>query len=109
MFFRTMLKHGSMLGAAIMLASVGLPSSASDVLTEADVRSIVEHQLRGDILKVKQEKVAGRTAYAVTIMNTGGDANHAYQVYTLIIDAETGTLMPETAELQPNQTKTAND
>ena len=32
----------------------------------------------------------GRSAYAVTIMNRGGAFNEAFQVNTLVIDAETG-------------------
>ena len=105
----TVLKQTSMLGAAAILASVSLRSSAAERLTEAGARFIVEQQLQGDILKIEQKKIDGRMAYAVTVMNVGGDADHAFQVYTLIIDAETGTLMPETASLQPNQTRTASD
>lgn len=109
MFFRTVLKQSVTLGAAVILTSVGLPSSASEVLSEAGARSLVEQQLKGDILKIEQKTIDGRASYAVTVMNAGGNANHAYQVYTLVIDGETGTLVPQTAKLQPNQIKTAND
>jgi len=109
MLFRTIVKQSVPLGAAVVLTSVAFPSSASEVLSEADARSIVEQRLKGDILKIEQKKIDGRVAYAVTVMNAGGNANHAYQVYTLVIDGETGTLVPQTAKLQPNQIKTAND
>lgn len=109
MCFRAMLKQSSMLVTAAVLASASLPSSASETLTETDVRSIVEQHRRGDILKIEQTRINGRLAYAVTFMNAGGDANHAFQVYTLVIDAESGTLMPETVNLQPNRTRTAGD
>src|SRR3546814_19376568 len=66
MFFRTIRKQSVPLGAAVMLTSVGLPSSAAEVLAEADARSIVEQQLKGDILKIEQKKIDGRVAYAVT-------------------------------------------
>jgi uncharacterized membrane protein YkoI len=109
MFFRTIVKQSVPFGAAVVLTSVAFPSSASEVLSEADARSIVEQRLKGDILKIEQKKIDGRVAYAVTVMNAGGNANHAYQVYTLVIDGETGTLVPQTAKLQPNQIKTVND
>jgi len=98
-----------MLVAMAVLASAGSPSAASETLTEADIRSIVEQHGRGDILRIERMQIGGRVAYAVTIMNPRGNANHAFQVYTLVIDAESGTLMPETAKLQPNRTRTASE
>jgi len=108
MSFRAILNQGALVVAAIS-ALTGSLSLASETLSEADVRSIVEQQRRGDILNVEQQQINGRMAYVVTIMNAGGDANDAFQVYTLVIDAESGTLMPETVKLQPNQTRTVRD
>src|SRR3546814_2943152 len=109
MFFRTILKQSVPLGAAVMLTSVGLPSSAAEVLSEADARSIVEQQLKGDILKIEQKKIDRRVAYAVTVIQAGGNANHAYQVYTLVIEEETEPMVPTTARLQQQKIKTANE
>ncbi len=42
------------------------------------------------VLKVVAAEDEGRTVYRVTIMNPGGDFDEAFQVNTLIVDADTG-------------------
>ena len=38
-------------------------------------------------------KDAGQAAFAVVIMNYGGDFNEAWQVNTIVVDAESGKLI----------------
>ena len=50
----------------------------------------METQYGVKVLRIKPMTEQGRSAFAVTIMNPGGDFNEAFQVNTIVIDAETG-------------------
>ncbi len=73
-------------GAA--LASVASPAEAA--LSADQVKRQVETRYGVTVLRIKPVTEQGRSAYAVTIMNPGGAFNEAFQVNTLVIDAETG-------------------
>ncbi len=47
-----------------------------------------------EVLRVQEVTVDGRAAYAITVMNPGGNSNAAFQVNTLLADAATGNLLP---------------
>lgn len=47
-----------------------------------------------EVLSLRDAKADGRAAYAVTVMNPGGNSNAAFQVNTLLVDAATGALIP---------------
>ena len=53
----------------------------------------METQYGVKVLRIKPMTEQGRSAFAVTIMNPGGDFNEAFQVNTIVIDAETGQLI----------------
>lgn len=48
-------------------------------------------------LKVTPIKLGDRDAFAVVVMNPGGDDNGAFEVSTLIVDAASGDLVPQFA------------
>ncbi len=73
-------------GAA--LASVASPAEAA--LSADQVKRQVETRYGVTVLRIKPVTEQGRSAYAVTIMNPGGAFDEAFQVNTLVIDAETG-------------------
>lgn len=82
--------------AATALTAVGiaaLPSAAA--MTADQIKKQVESVSGGKVLKIEPREVGTLKAYAVTIMNPGGNTNSAFQVYTVIVDAENGTIVPE--------------
>lgn len=77
--------------AALFGATLALGASPAEAALSADqVKRQVETRYGVTVLRVKPMTEFGRSAYAVTIMNPGGAFNEAFQVNTLVIDAETG-------------------
>ena len=48
-----------------------------------------------DVLRVEPGESDGRPIYRMVVMNLGGDFNSAFAVHTLVVDAETGALVPQ--------------
>ncbi len=71
-----------------MLALGSAPAGA--VLSADQVKRQVETRYGVKVLRIKPMTEQGRSAFAVTIMNPGGAFNEAFQVNTIVIDAETG-------------------
>ncbi len=72
-------------GAIVSLAApVGAEMSVDAVIQKIEADSAVT------VLRVKPMTDGGRRVFAVTVMNPGGDFNEAFQVNTIVIDAETG-------------------
>lgn len=76
-------------GLATMVAA-----TAQAKMTEAEVRASIEQLYPVKVLRVTVTEVNGKGAFAVTVMNRGGDFNSAFQVTTLVVDADTGALIP---------------
>ena len=76
-----------LLGAAGAMAQLSADTVSADVAQRYGV----------SVLKATPIKVDGRDAYAVAVMNPGGDDNAAFQVNTLIVDAASGELLPQFA------------
>ncbi len=73
-------------GATLALGAgpVGAAPSVDQVKQQVETRYGVK------VLRIKPMTEQGRSAFAVTIMNPGGAFNEAFQVNTIVIDAETG-------------------
>lgn len=81
--------------ALCVLATAGTPASAQR-LTAAAAAQQVEETYGVEVLRVREMRGEdGRLAYAITVMEPGGDTNNAFQVTTLLIDARTGELVPQ--------------
>ncbi len=94
--FRTLRLHAALW--ALVVAAIGLgadPASAQRLTAEAAARQVAEtygvEALR--VREMRQED--GSLAYAVTVMTPGGDSNNAFAVTTLLVDAQTGALIPQ--------------
>ncbi len=64
-------------------------------ISKAEAKAKIEKMFRVEVLKIREIISNGRPAYAVTVMNPGGDFNEAFQVNTIVIDRETGQLVPQ--------------
>ena len=77
--------------AAILGATLALGASPAAAALSADqVKRQVETRYGVTVLRIEAVTEQGRSAFAVTIMNPGGAFNEAFQVNTLVIDADTG-------------------
>ena len=84
--------------AGVLCATILLdvrPASAQRLTAEAAAQRVAE-TYGVEALRVREMRAEdGRLAYAVTVMAPGGDANDAFRVTTLLVDAETGELIPQ--------------
>ncbi len=81
-------------GLALVMA-IGLASGASAAEVDAAaVRASIEKKYNVKVLKINAVTVDGKSAFKVTVMYPGGDFNTAFQVNTLIVDANTGEAIP---------------
>ncbi len=78
----------ALIGAIVSLA----PPAGAEMSVDAVIQKI-EAVYAVTVLRVKPMTDGGRRVFAVTVMNPGGDFNGAFQVNTIIIDAETGQLI----------------
>lgn len=80
---------------AVALGLALLAPGAWAAMSEAEITRSLEEAYDVKVLRVTQVEREGGSAYRVTIMNAGGDFNEAYQVNTIMVDAETGKLIPQ--------------
>lgn len=86
-----------LLGAAA-LAVLGLAAPAAravEPLPPDKVAQEIAERYGVEVLRVSPLEIDGKQAYAVVVMNPGGNFNEAYQVNTLIVDPATGALVPQ--------------
>ncbi len=75
-------------GAMVMSAAPARAEMSAD-----EVASAIAEVYGVTVLRVVPVKEDGRSAFRVTIMNPGGDFDEAFQVNTLLVDAESGKLV----------------
>ncbi len=76
--------------AVVFGVTLALGASPAAALSADQVKRQVETRYNVKVLRIKPMTEQGRSAFAVTIMNSGGAFNEAFQVNTIVIDAETG-------------------
>ena len=72
------------------LAQLAVPSSAKAAMTQSQVAAATEKSYDVRVLKIYADKENGKSLFRVKVMYNGGDWNTAFQVNTIVIDAETG-------------------
>ncbi len=80
------------LATALVGANVLLAAPAGAEMSVDAIIQKIEADYAVTVLRVKSVADGARRLFAVTIMNPGGDFNEAFQVTTIVVDAETGTL-----------------
>ncbi len=63
---------------------------AGPKISPDELKQQIEQTYPVHVLGIRAVKADGKAAYAVTVMNRGGDFNNAFQVNTFIVDADTG-------------------
>ncbi|MFP6712277.1 MAG: PepSY domain-containing protein [Rhodospirillales bacterium] len=79
--------------ALVLFLSFG--SIAEAALSKSQVQAAVEKQYDVKVLKIYPGTDAGRAVFFVRVMFNGGNFNTAFQINTLVIDAETGKRVPQ--------------
>lgn len=85
--------HLSMLAAVIAAAAIWPAWVAYAAMSEQEVWAAVERDYGVQVLRIRPDTDDGRNVFLVTVMNPPGDFNEAFQVNTLMVDAETGQLV----------------
>jgi hypothetical protein len=76
---------GAWLGAA----------DAAEPLAADKISAAVAKRYNVTVLRATPTTIDDRPAYVLAVMNPGGDDNGAFKVTVLIVDAETGVLVPQ--------------
>jgi len=85
-----------LIATAVLLSNACLAvAGAAEPLTPDKVSADIAERYHVTVLRATPTKIGDRAAYAVAVMNPGGDDNGAFKVTTLIVDAETGALVPQ--------------
>ena len=77
------------------LAQLAFPSSAKAAMTQSQITAAIEKSYDVRVLKIYADKENGKSVFRVKVMYNGGDWNTAFQVNTIVIDAETGERVPQ--------------
>ena len=76
-----------------LLAGLGLsvaPRPSWALMSEAQVRAAIENDYDVKVIKITPGIDTERVVFYVRIMYNGGNFNTAFQINTIVIDAETG-------------------
>ncbi|MFQ5954761.1 MAG: PepSY domain-containing protein [Kiloniellales bacterium] len=84
-----------LLAAGLALGTMLPAASVDAAMSEDQVRAAIVRDFGVEVLRIRPDTVDGRGVFLVTIMSPGGDFNDAFQVNTLMVDAETGQLVPQ--------------
>ena len=73
--------------------AAGQPAHFADPVAQRLAKAVGE-RFGVTVLKAEPAAIDGHQLYRIVVMNPGGDFNSAYEVRTLLIDPETGELVP---------------
>ncbi len=88
------------LAALLVGGAVSLAAPAWAAMSPDQVSAMIAEVYGVTVLRVEPVTEDDQSAYIVTIMNPGGDFNAAFQVYRIVVDAETGKLIPQFRHLR---------
>ena len=89
--------YGRLLPLLLGAVFAGYLASAPDAMaaSKEQVRSSIEKTFGVKVLRIRDMLSEGRAAFAVTIMNPGGNFDEAFQVNTIVVDRATGKLISQ--------------
>ena len=83
----------SWLAALVVGAGILFAAPAGAAMSADEVAAAIAEAYGVTVLRVVAIEEDGRSVFRVTIMNPGGDFDEAFQVNTLLVDADTGKLV----------------
>lgn len=85
--------------AAVLAAGIGIsvagPVAAQALMSESAARAALEREYGVEVLRVEPGEQDGVPVFVMRVMNPGGNFNEAFQVNTLVMDRQTGRLVPQ--------------
>ncbi len=81
------------LAALVVGGGISLAAPAWAAMSADEVAAAIAETYGVTVLRVVPAKDDGRSVFRLTIMNPGGDFDEAFQVNTLLVDADTGKLV----------------
>ena len=82
-----------LLAALMVGGGISLSAPAWAAMSADEVAAAIAEAYGVTVLRVVPATDDGRSVFRLTIMNPGGDFDEAFQVNTLLVDAETGKLV----------------
>jgi len=79
---------------ATLALAFGGGAAAAEVKTADQIKAEIAKTYDVQVLRIRAVEYEGQPAYAVTVMNPGGNFNEAFQVSYLLVDATSGKLIP---------------
>ncbi len=83
----------SWLAAVVVGGGILFAAPAGAAMSADEVAAVIAEAYGVTVLRVVAIEEDGRSVFRVTIMNPGGDFDEAFQVNTLLVDADTGKLV----------------
>ena len=83
------------LALSLGLAVLAGPVAAQGVKSPDEARALVKQRFGVEAVRVVEIETDGRKAFRVVAMSASGDSNGALRTSTLVLDAETGALVPQ--------------
>lgn len=83
-----------LLAGAVVVALVAAVSPVQAQLSADQAREQIAQNYGVEVLSVREGDLDGRPVWLLTVMNSGGNFNEAFQVNTLAIDKASGDLAP---------------
>ena len=83
----------SWIAAVVVGGGILFAAPAGAAMSADEVAAVIAEAYGVTVLRVVPAKDDGRSVFRLTIMNPGGDCDEAFQVNTLLVDAETGKLV----------------
>lgn len=80
---------------ALLAAMMMLGATAAEALSPDSVAAAVADRYGVKVLRVTPAERDGKQLLDLVVMNPGGNFNEAFKVTTLVVDAETGDLVPQ--------------
>src|ERR1700736_1853521 len=78
-----------------LLALSGLAATPALALSPEAVAGVVAQRFGVTVLRVAPIERDGKPLYAVVVMNPGGNFNEAFKATTLVVDPDSGELVPQ--------------
>jgi hypothetical protein len=88
-------RWGARMAVAVWLVVAGFAANPAFALSPEAVAGAVAQRFGVTVLRVAPIERDGKPLYSVVVMNPGGNFNEAFKATILVVDPETGELVPQ--------------
>ena len=86
---------GARIAVAVWLVVAGFAANPVFALSPEAVAGVVAQRFGVTVLRVVPIERDGKPLYSVVVMNPGGNFNEAFKATTLVVDPDSGELVPQ--------------